>query len=605
MSKTNSPNPVKQEKERVEALKNIDMKEVKLADIIISSTNPRKEFEESAMNELIDSIREKGVLQPVLLRPNGKPGKYELVCGERRYRASMAVMGAYKYRDTVPSVIRNLTDEEALELQIIENIQRRDIHPMEEAVGFKHLIETKKISISDIAKRVGKTPSYIALRLKLNELSSEWQKAFYEKRITLSDAVNIARISPSDQQALWKDNKVNTNIEINDWELKRYMNNLNNAPFDINDAELDKKMGVCTGCQFNSAVNSLLFPDQANKAICTNSQCFRHKAATAFDRNLQKAIDSPEVVIVSSSSWPDEKLIKQFKERGVDLLADSQYEEIDAPEDDYLDVDRDDYESDKEYNEAIADEEKTYKEAQEKYQKKIKAGKYTPAFMVDGNDKGKTIFIELSKKKASAAAKSKVDSGDASASDIKSEIARIQDREKQAKELDGKKVHFAIVEELEKHNAIKKPGLALTKLERALMIFLIYEHLDYSSITTVKRTLKLKDKAYNNSSGLQRNFFEPFAKMNDKDFAYLLRQVLIAKYSTQMPHYAGGTSLRLLAEALGDLPIKKLEKEQDEKAKVRSEKVNKRIADLRALLKESAVPAKKGKGVKALLTDAE
>src|SRR5258706_15793493 len=110
-------------------IERVDLQHVKLSDISLSDTNKifrgSQDMQPSALQELTDSIREKGVIQPILLRPDGKPGKYELVCGERRYRASLAVGKQDKNADTIPSYIRNLTDEAALDMQITENLQRR------------------------------------------------------------------------------------------------------------------------------------------------------------------------------------------------------------------------------------------------------------------------------------------------------------------------------------------------------------------------------------------------------------------------------------------------------------------------------------------------
>lgn len=129
----------------------MELKEIKLADIVIGKTNPRKTFDEQIIEELAQSIIEKGVLQPIVVRVNGKPGKYELVCGERRVRASLKAQTAKKTITTIPAVIRQLTNEEALEVQIIENLQRKDVHPMEEAVAFKGLIDLKKFAESQEA----------------------------------------------------------------------------------------------------------------------------------------------------------------------------------------------------------------------------------------------------------------------------------------------------------------------------------------------------------------------------------------------------------------------------------------------------------------------
>ena len=131
-----------------------------------STTNPRHIFEDAALKELADSIRTQGILSPLLVRPLTEQS-FEIVAGARRYRAAQMAEAA-----TVPVRIVNLTDAEALEAQLIENLQRRDVHPMEEAQGFRALLalEEPKYSIEQIAAKVGKTPAYCASRVRLTEL---------------------------------------------------------------------------------------------------------------------------------------------------------------------------------------------------------------------------------------------------------------------------------------------------------------------------------------------------------------------------------------------------------------------------------------------------
>ena len=126
-----------------------ELKEVLIKDIHPDPNQPRRFYDEQAMDELTESIKDSGVIQPIVIRPNGKG--YIIVCGERRYRAALSVNAAFKDRNTIPAVIRNLSDEEALQLQIVENLQRKDVHPMEEAVAFKSLLEKKQWSVNEIA----------------------------------------------------------------------------------------------------------------------------------------------------------------------------------------------------------------------------------------------------------------------------------------------------------------------------------------------------------------------------------------------------------------------------------------------------------------------
>ena len=155
-----------------------------------STTNPRRIFDDAALKELADSIRAQGILSPLLVRPlNG--GGFEIVAGARRYRAAQMAEQA-----TVPVRIVNLTDVEALEAQLIENLQRRDVHPMEEANGFRALLnlEEPKYSVEQIAARTGKSPAYVAGRLKLTELAPVVVEAFYREEIGVSHALLLAKL---------------------------------------------------------------------------------------------------------------------------------------------------------------------------------------------------------------------------------------------------------------------------------------------------------------------------------------------------------------------------------------------------------------------------
>jgi len=132
-----------------------------LAVLTESKTNPRRIFEDAALKELAASIRSQGVLSPLLVRPLNERS-FEIVAGARRYRAAQMAES-----ETIPVRIVNLTDAEALEAQLIENLQRRDVHPLEEAQGFRALLnlEEPKYSIEQIAAKTGKSSVYCAQRL--------------------------------------------------------------------------------------------------------------------------------------------------------------------------------------------------------------------------------------------------------------------------------------------------------------------------------------------------------------------------------------------------------------------------------------------------------
>ncbi len=166
---------------------------VHLDRVIPSKTNPRHTFDQAKLAELTESVRRHGVLQPILVRPKG--AGFELVAGERRYRAAKAAGLA-----EIPASVRELSDVAVLELQVIENLQREDIHPLEEAQGYRRLLETKEYTVARIAERIGRSAVYVYDRVKLLKLTKEAQALFMDGKITAGHAVILSRLKPTDQQ---------------------------------------------------------------------------------------------------------------------------------------------------------------------------------------------------------------------------------------------------------------------------------------------------------------------------------------------------------------------------------------------------------------------
>lgn len=171
------------------------MQDISLSFIQESKTNPRRQFDETKLAELAGNIRQHGVLQPVLVRPSpeGKPGFYELVAGARRYRASKLAG-----RESIPATVRELTDAECLELQLIENLQRADVHELDEARGYAELmrLQPETYTVEVLAEKIGRSEKYVYARLRLLHLIEEAQTAFYLGRLTVAHSFEIARLQP-------------------------------------------------------------------------------------------------------------------------------------------------------------------------------------------------------------------------------------------------------------------------------------------------------------------------------------------------------------------------------------------------------------------------
>ncbi len=170
-----------------------------------SSTNPRRHFAQAYLDELAGSVKEKGVLQPILLRPKAK-NRFEIVAGECRTRAAKLAGLTH-----IPAILRSLNDEQVLEIQLIENIHRRDLTPLEEARGYRALIDANptKHSAESIASRIGMSVAYVWDRLKLNDLIPEAKKLLETERIAIGHAILISRLTADQQKTLINPQPIN------------------------------------------------------------------------------------------------------------------------------------------------------------------------------------------------------------------------------------------------------------------------------------------------------------------------------------------------------------------------------------------------------------
>ncbi len=166
---------------------------VPTADLRPGRLNPRKDFRDEELAELAESIRAKGLVQPIIVRP--APGGYEIVAGERRWRAAQKA-GLH----TVPVIARDLTDKEVLELAIIENVQRADLNAIEEATGYRELIERFSYSQEQLSEIIGKSRSHVANTLRLLKLPGSVQAMVQEGRLTAGHA--RALVGREDAEAL-------------------------------------------------------------------------------------------------------------------------------------------------------------------------------------------------------------------------------------------------------------------------------------------------------------------------------------------------------------------------------------------------------------------
>jgi len=199
------------EKKIVKETKERDIVEIPLAEIRSNPYQPRKEFDEESLNEFAESIKEHGVIQPIIVKKSIKG--YELIAGERRTRASK-IAG----KKTIPAIVRDMTDEEMMEIALIENIQREDLNPIEEASAFEKIIETTKMTQEEAAKKFGKSRSYITNLLGLLKLPENVKKEVQDGKISMGHARVLSKLSDEDQIKEISNKIINDGLSVRDTE---------------------------------------------------------------------------------------------------------------------------------------------------------------------------------------------------------------------------------------------------------------------------------------------------------------------------------------------------------------------------------------------------
>jgi len=252
----------------------LEIRNFPLNQIHESTTNPRKHFDDEFLKELADSIKEKGILEPLLVRPLGQTA-VEVVAGAQRLRA--AKLAAV---DTAPCIVRDITDDQAIEIQLIENLQRRDIHPLDEGEGYDQLLKKGKYTVATLAAKIGKSESYVYQRRKLAELIAPAKRLWLNGNgiMQLGHALLMSRLQPDQQKEMLKRINQECSVRSLQDELQnRVYWSLKDAAFPTDNPDLVPAAGSCVECPKRTGANPLLFPDVKETDTCTDPACFESK----------------------------------------------------------------------------------------------------------------------------------------------------------------------------------------------------------------------------------------------------------------------------------------------------------------------------------------
>jgi ParB/RepB/Spo0J family partition protein len=282
-----------------------------------SKTNPRQTFDRGELEELAASIKEKGICQPILVRPAKAKGtevrgQYTLVAGERRLRASRLAGLA-----EIPAMIRDLTDHEACEVQVIENDQRKDVPPLEQAEGYQRLIG-HGLDVPAIAAKIGRSESYVTARLQLTHLIDPLKKDVRSGKLPFSHAHLVARLDPAVQKELAGEHR-----GLYEWggqpaplkqlreQIRRTaIRELSAAPWKKDDANLLPAAGSCKDCPKRTGARPGLFDELLNgdgkpgRDFCTDPGCYAKKGEAFVQLQIRTAEEKAGGPLVRvTESW--------------------------------------------------------------------------------------------------------------------------------------------------------------------------------------------------------------------------------------------------------------------------------------------------------------
>lgn len=182
-----------------EVPKNKQIQDIELDKIVPNRYQPRREFSDDSIKELAETLDKDGLLQPIVVREDGKD-HYEIIAGERRYRAAKSLNW-----ETIPAIVNNMNDDQAASLALIENLQREDLNPIDEAKAYTNLMKLNDLTQTALAKDMGKSQSYVANKLRLLKLDDDVQKALIEGKITARHGRALLNLSDDDQERVLKE----------------------------------------------------------------------------------------------------------------------------------------------------------------------------------------------------------------------------------------------------------------------------------------------------------------------------------------------------------------------------------------------------------------
>lgn len=343
-----------------------------LASIQPSGYNPRKNFDEASLAELAESIRQQGVLQPIGVRPIAD-NRMEIVFGERRYRASL-MAGL----EEIPAIVMEISDETAEEMAVTENLQRKDVTPIEEANAYQKLIESGRHDVQSLAVQFGKNENYIRTRLKFVSLIPEIARLLEQDEITISVASEICRYGEDIQKEVYEKH-LKEDVRYNSWrglKASEVAKNIeHNYTTELERYSFDKTL--CLSCPYNT--NNMMLFCEGGCGNCANRTCLAEMNASYLTEKAVQFVEQyPTVSLCHQEYNYNETVVERLTAMGYEVAelkcyATAYPETPVAPE-------KEDYDTAEEYEEAYKEHEQDFSDYMEQCKaihEQAEAGKIT------------------------------------------------------------------------------------------------------------------------------------------------------------------------------------------------------------------------------------
>lgn len=416
-----------------------------------SADNHRKTFNDASLQELAESIREVGVLQAIAVRPR-TAGGYEIIYGERRYRASL-LAGAKTIKATI---YNNITDDEAEDMSLSENLQREEVRPTEEAKAFKRLLEKGRYDMYSLVSRFGRSEKYIYTRLKLNELYQPIGELLDNETITISVAEEISTYEPNIQKDVYekhlkedsRDNWAGYTLKL----FRKYFEEYYTT--DLEQYKFDKT--ECKSCVHNAA-NYNLFAEYNGCGHCTNRKCLETKNAAFVAKETEKLLKSDPKLVIARPYYGGmnetvlQKLDKkghEIKELNYTVSAQSFPKAPKAPK-------QEQFSKPKEYEQAV----QTFEQKNEEYARKVeelnrkKEEGRIKTYVKVGQTEPELCYVEINKKETAPVT-----------------IETLQERDKRFKQLSVEKIVADTKKVVRENDYSESP---FTQYEDGMMYFIM------------------------------------------------------------------------------------------------------------------------------------